>query len=49
MNNPDRNGSTRTYVFGHSDRELDRLAAQAHLIDPITRRFFRDAGIVSGM
>src|SRR5262245_18226564 len=45
----DHAGSTITYVLGHSDRELDRLAVQARLIDPITRRFFRDAGIVPGM
>lgn len=37
------------YVFGHSDREIDRLKAQAHLIDPITQRFFREAGILPGM
>jgi ubiquinone/menaquinone biosynthesis C-methylase UbiE len=49
MNDPDRDDSTRAYVFGHSDRELDRLTAQARLIDPITRGFFRDAGIASGM
>jgi len=42
-------GHTVTYVLGHSDRELDRLAVQARLIDPITRRFFLDAGIVPGM
>src|SRR5436190_13944258 len=40
---------TVTYALGHSDRELDRLAVQARLIDPITRRFFRDAGIAPGM
>ena len=34
------------YVLGHSGRELDRLAAQARVLDPITRRFFHDAGIV---
>jgi SAM-dependent methyltransferase len=28
---------------------LDRLSAQAHLIEPITRRFFVDAGIGPGM
>ena len=37
------------YALGHSDRELDRLSAQARLIDPVTRRFFHDAGIVPGM
>lgn len=39
----------RPYVLGHSDREIERLSAQARLIDPITRHFFRDAGIVPGM
>ena len=37
------------YVLGHSDRELERLAAQARLIDPITRRFFQEAGVSAGM
>jgi SAM-dependent methyltransferase len=37
------------YALGHSDRELDRLSTQARLIDPITRRFFHDAGIKPGM
>lgn len=37
------------YILGHSDRELDRLNRQAHLIDPITRRFLCAAGIVPGM
>ncbi len=37
------------YILGHSDRELKRLNAQARLIDPITRRFFIEAGLVSGM
>ena len=45
----DHAGSTVTYALGHSDRELERLAVQARLIDPITRRFFREAGIVPGM
>jgi SAM-dependent methyltransferase len=36
-------------VLGHSGRELDRLSAQARLIDPITRRFLSEAGIGLGM
>jgi len=40
---------THAYVLGHSNRELERLKAQARLIDPITQRFFRAAGIVPGM
>jgi ubiquinone/menaquinone biosynthesis C-methylase UbiE len=42
-------GPAGAYVLGHSDWELDRLRVQARLIDPITRRFFLDAGIVPGM
>lgn len=38
-----------SYILGHSERELDRLNKQAHLIDPITRRFLSAAGIVPGM
>src|SRR4051812_48499231 len=37
------------YALGHSDQELDRLSAQARLVDPITRQFFREAGIANGM
>ena len=37
------------YVLGHTDREIERLKAQAILIDPITRRFFQEAGIGLGM
>lgn len=37
------------YALGHSDDELARLATQARLIDPITRRFFAEAGIAPGM
>ena len=37
------------YVLGHSDQELERLSSQALLIEPITRRFFREAGIGEGM
>jgi SAM-dependent methyltransferase len=37
------------YVFGHSDRELQRLADQAVVIEPITRQLLVDAGISAGM
>jgi SAM-dependent methyltransferase len=37
------------YALGHSEDELDRLKTQARLIDPITRRFFEEAGIAPGM
>ena len=37
------------YILGHSDREIERLKAQARLIDPITQRFLREAGIIPGM
>lgn len=40
---------TPEYVLGHSVAELRRLATQARLIDPISRRFFTSAGIVEGM
>ena len=49
MKTQDKHGLTVAYVLGHSDRELDRLAVQARLIDPITCRFFSDAGIAPGM
>jgi len=42
-------GPLPAYSLGHSERELERLAVQARLIDPITRRFFVHAGIVPGM
>ena len=37
------------YALGHSDRELNRLAVQARLVDPITRRFLVEAGLRHGM
>ena len=37
------------YALGHSDSELERLATQARVIDPITRRFFQEAGVKPGM
>ena len=41
--------SDASYVLGHSEFELNRLEAQARLIDPITRRFLLEAGIKPGM
>jgi SAM-dependent methyltransferase len=38
-----------TYVLGHSDREITRLRVQARLLEPITRQFLQEAGIVAGM
>jgi SAM-dependent methyltransferase len=37
------------YALGHSEHELQRLATQARLIDPITRRILVRAGITPGM
>ena len=37
------------YVLGHSAAELGRLASQARVVDPITRRYFVEAGITKGM
>ena len=39
----------QAYVLGHSDQELARLNEQARIVEPITRRFFREAGLVPGM
>jgi SAM-dependent methyltransferase len=43
------NDRAAKYVLGHSPRELDRLSAQARLVDPITRQFLESAGIGPGM
>jgi SAM-dependent methyltransferase len=37
------------YVLGHTGPELERLKAQAAIIDPITHRFFKEAGLESRM
>jgi 2-polyprenyl-3-methyl-5-hydroxy-6-metoxy-1,4-benzoquinol methylase len=37
------------YVLERSDHELQRLANQARLVDPITRHFLEEAGIGTGM
>ena len=41
--------SRAQYAFGHSDRELERLARQAALVEPFTRQLFLEAGLSSGM
>ena len=38
-----------TYALGHSEWELKRLETQAALIDPMTRRYFLEAGLRPGM
>ena len=45
----DRSPPAPSYVLGHSPRELERLARQARLIEPITREIFIEAGIAPGM
>src|SRR5882672_1076691 len=50
MNDASSNAApAHAYVLGHSGHEIERLKAQAQLIDPVTRRFFRDAGLAPGM
>jgi protein-L-isoaspartate O-methyltransferase len=41
--------SSPDYVLGHSDDEIERLKSQARIIDPITGRFLREAGLALGM
>jgi len=43
------NVTSADYILGHSEQELGRLARQAKLIDPITRRFFEAAGLRPGI
>jgi len=38
-----------SYVFGHSDEEVQRLVRQSRLVNPCTRRFLEQAGISTGM
>ncbi len=42
-------GANSPYVLGHAEHELDRLRAQARFLEPVTRQFFREAGIRPGM
>jgi ubiquinone/menaquinone biosynthesis C-methylase UbiE len=37
------------YTLGHSDEELERLRVQSRFVEPITRQFFQEAGISTGM
>src|SRR5262245_49054013 len=37
------------YALGHSERELERLIAQAQRYEPFTAHLFREAGITPGM
>jgi SAM-dependent methyltransferase len=50
MNNASTDpASTAAYLLGHSNQEMERLQAQARLVDPITKRYFQEAGIAPGM
>ncbi len=49
MVNPNRAAPAHQYVLGHSEHEVERLKAQARLIDPITERFILAAGVGPGM
>jgi SAM-dependent methyltransferase len=40
---------TAEYVLGHSERELERLSAQARLLAPTTKEYFIAAGVAPGM
>jgi hypothetical protein len=44
-------GTKRSHLYelGHSDREPKRLETRAQLVDPMTRRFLKDAGVNAGM
>jgi SAM-dependent methyltransferase len=38
-----------SYVFGHSEEEIQRLVRQSRLFNPCTRRFLEQAGVSAGM
>lgn len=40
---------SQSYVLTHTDAERRRLALQASIINPVTDRFLRDAGLTEGM
>src|ERR1051326_7575944 len=37
------------YALGHSSREMERLATQARVFEPFTRRMLQEAGVSEGM
>jgi hypothetical protein len=41
--------ASNPYVFGSNETEHLRLVRQARLLEPVTERLFRDAGIGHGM
>src|SRR5579883_2495702 len=41
--------ASQSYVLSHTDSERRRLALQASILNPLTERFLRDAGIAGGM
>ncbi|MBI3148053.1 MAG: hypothetical protein HYZ17_06005 [Betaproteobacteria bacterium] len=49
MNPPQAREPSTPYPLGHTGHELARLARQARLIDPITRRCLAAAGVGQGM
>lgn len=49
MSIPSGETSAASYLLGHSEQELVRLEVQARLLEPITRRFLVDSGILPGM
>ena len=49
MLNTEISSPNQVYILGHSDQELARLNEQHRIVEPITRRFFREAGLASGM
>lgn len=45
----DKQGSNPRYILGHTKHELRRLRSQARLLEPVTRHFLLEAGVVPGM
>lgn len=44
-----KSNSDPRYTMGRSDGETERLIQQSQLYEAVTRRFFQEAGLVSGM